>query len=126
MGAAYDPALGALHEAAAAEAGVTLRQGVYAGLAGPSYETPAEIRMLRTLGADAVGMSTVPEVTAARHQGVPVAGLSWSPTRPPGSGAGPLTHEDVQAVAARAAASLEAVLAAFLPPRCVEPARPGW
>ena len=62
MGSAYHPALGELLEVAAAEAGVTLRRGVYAGVAGPSYETPAEIRMLRTLGADLVGMSTVHEV----------------------------------------------------------------
>ena len=115
MGAAYDPALGAELEAAAAEVGVPLRRGVYAGVAGPSYETPAEIRMLRTLGADLVGMSTVHEVTAARHHGVPVAGLSVVTNPAAGLARGALTHEDVQAVAARAAASLEAVLAAFLP-----------
>ena len=92
-----------------------LRRGVYAGVAGPSYETPAEIRMLRTLGADLVGMSTVHEVTAARHQGVPVAGLSVVTNQAAGLSRTALTHEDVQAVAARAAASLEAVLAAFLP-----------
>ncbi len=114
MGAAYDPALGEALDAAAAAAGVTLRQGVYAGVAGPSYETPAEIRMLRTLGADLVGMSTVHEVTAARHHGVPVAGLSVVTNLAAGLAPAVLTHEDVQAVAARAAAALEAVLAAFL------------
>jgi purine-nucleoside phosphorylase len=115
MGAAYDPRLGALLEAAAAEVGVPLRRGVYAGVAGPSYETPAEIRMLRALGADLVGMSTVHEVTAARHQGVLVAGLSVVTNQAAGLSASPLTHDDVQRVAARAAAALEAVLAAFLP-----------
>jgi purine-nucleoside phosphorylase len=115
MGSAYDPGLGALLEAAAAEAGVPLRSGVYAGVAGPSYETPAEIRMLRALGADLVGMSTVHEVIAARHQGVPVAGLSVVTNRAAGLSTATLTHEDVQAAAGRAAAALEAVLASFLP-----------
>jgi purine-nucleoside phosphorylase len=115
MGSAYHPALGELLEVAAAGVGVTLRRGVYAGVAGPSYETPAEIRMLRTLGADLVGMSTVHEVTAARHQGVPVAGLSVVTNPAAGLSRATLTHEDVQRVAARAAAALEAVLAAFLP-----------
>ena len=115
MGTAYDPALGAKLEAAAADAGVALGRGVYAGVAGPSYETPAEIRMLATLGADLVGMSTVHEVTAARHQGVPVAGLSVVTNPAAGLSRTRLTHEDVQAVAARAAAALEALLSAFLP-----------
>ncbi len=115
MGAAYDPELGQLLEAAAAEAGVPLRRGIYAGVSGPSYETPAEIRMLRAMGADLVGMSTVHDVTAARHQGVPVAGLSVVTNPAAGLTRTALTHDDVQRVAARAAASLEAVLAAFLP-----------
>jgi purine-nucleoside phosphorylase len=115
MGTAWDPGLGALLEAAAAEAGVPLRRGVYAGVAGPSYETPAEIRMLRNMGADLVGMSTVHEVTAARHHGVPVAGISVVTNPAAGLTRARLTHEDVQAVAARAAAALEALLAAFLP-----------
>ena len=66
----YDPKLGALLDASAARLGIPLGTGVYAGVAGPSYETPAEIRMLRTLGADLVGMSTVLEVIAARHAGI--------------------------------------------------------
>jgi purine-nucleoside phosphorylase len=115
MGTAYDPGLGEQLEAAAAEAGVVLRRGVYAGVSGPSYETPAEIRMLRTLGADLVGMSTVHDVTVARHQGVPVAGLSVVTNPAAGLSRTALTHEDVQVVAARAGAALEAVLAAFLP-----------
>lgn len=73
---AYDPALGALAHEAAAAAGMTLREGVYVYVSGPFFETPAEVRMLRALGADAVGMSTVPEVTVARHMKVRVLGLS--------------------------------------------------
>ena len=115
MGTAWDPGLGALLEAAAAEAGVPLRRGIYAGVAGPSYETPAEIRRLPTMGADLVGMSTVHEVTAARHHGVPVAGISVVTNPAAGLTRARLTHEDVQAVAARAAAALESLLAAFLP-----------
>ncbi len=72
MTEAYDRELNQLAREAAREAGVTLREGVYAGLLGPTYETPAEIRMLRTLGADAVGMSTVPETIALRHLGARV------------------------------------------------------
>jgi purine-nucleoside phosphorylase len=115
MGSAYDPALGALLEAAAAEAGVALRRGVYAGVAGPCYETPAEIGMLRGLGADLVGMSTVHDVIAARHQGVPVAGLSVVTNPAAGLSKTTLTHEDVQAVAARAADDLSRLLERFLP-----------
>ncbi|MCL2450761.1 MAG: purine-nucleoside phosphorylase, partial [Polyangiaceae bacterium] len=70
--AAYDPGLRAALHSVARDAGVALREGVYAGMLGPQYETPAEIRMLRALGADAVGMSTVLEVIALRHMGVRV------------------------------------------------------
>ncbi len=115
MGCAYDPGLGALLEAAAAEAGVALRRGVYAGVPGPSYETPAEIGMLRALGADLVGMSTVHDVIAARHMGVPVAGLSVVTNPAAGLSRTALTHEDVQAVAARAAEALSRLLEGFLP-----------
>lgn len=73
---AYSPRLRTLAREAAAEAVVELAEGVYAAVPGPSYETPAEVRALRTLGADAVGMSTVPEVLAARHAGMEVAALS--------------------------------------------------
>lgn len=76
MTQAYDPDLRALARRVAAEAGVPLREGVYVSLAGPSFETPAELRMLRTLGADAVGMSTAPEVVVARHGGLRVLAIS--------------------------------------------------
>jgi purine-nucleoside phosphorylase len=72
----YDPILGAMAERACSKVGMTVRKGVYIAFTGPSYETPAEIRMARALGADAVGMSTVPEVIAARHMGVRVLGIS--------------------------------------------------
>jgi purine-nucleoside phosphorylase len=109
MSAAYDPRLcDAAHDAARA-AGVTLADGVYAGLLGPSYETPAEIRMLRALGADAVGMSTVSEVIALRERGVAVGAVSCITNA--AAGLGPkLDHEDVQRTAARVRRELEALL----------------
>jgi purine-nucleoside phosphorylase len=76
MSQAYDPELRRMAEAVAGENDIPLRKGVYAGLAGPSFETPAEIRFLRFIGADAVGMSTVTEVTVARHAGIRVLGIS--------------------------------------------------
>jgi purine-nucleoside phosphorylase len=76
MSKAYDPALRALALRVAADLKIELRQGVYAGLAGPAFETPAEVRFLRLIGADATGMSTVPEVTVARHMGMRVLGIS--------------------------------------------------
>jgi purine-nucleoside phosphorylase len=76
MSQAYDPDLRELARQVASEKGIVLREGVYVGLAGPSFETPADIRFLRTIGADAVGMSTVPEVTVARHGGLRVLGMS--------------------------------------------------
>ena len=76
MNGAYDPELRGLARAAAARLNIPLHEGVYIFLSGPTYETPAEVRMLRALGADAVGMSTVPEVTVARHSGMRVLGIS--------------------------------------------------
>ncbi|HEX9246286.1 MAG TPA: purine-nucleoside phosphorylase [bacterium] len=76
MSRAYDPQLAALAVTVARDAGVPVRQGVYVGVSGPSYETPAELEMMARWGADAVGMSTVPEVIAARHAGARVLGLS--------------------------------------------------
>jgi len=76
MTRAYDPALVALACRVAHDNGIPIHQGVYAGVAGPSFETPAELRFLRAIGADAVGMSTVPEVTVAHHAGIRVLGIS--------------------------------------------------
>jgi purine-nucleoside phosphorylase len=110
---AYDPQLRAMLVRAADGAGVPVHQGVYAMMAGPSYETPAEIRMLRTLGADAVGMSTVPEVIAAVHMGARVACLSCVTNAAAGLG-GALSHAEVEAVAQRAEESGVRILRAFL------------
>ena len=95
--------------------GIDVRSGVYAISAGPSYETPAEIRMLQRLGADAVGMSTVPEVIAARHMGVKVAGISCITNLAAGISAVPLSHEEVGETAARVREVFCGLLAAFLP-----------
>jgi len=101
MSFAYDSELGAQCEAAAREAGVALERGVYVGMLGPSYETPAEIRMLRALGADAVGMSTVPEVIALRQMGVRVGAVSCITNLAAGRSSEPLSHVEVEATAAR-------------------------
>ncbi|MFN2492394.1 MAG: purine-nucleoside phosphorylase [Pyrinomonadaceae bacterium] len=79
----------------ARQLGVTLRRGIYAGLAGPSYETPAEIHMLRSFGADAVGMSTVPEAIVARQMGMKVLGLSCITNMAAGITENPINHEEV-------------------------------
>jgi purine-nucleoside phosphorylase len=97
MTAAYDARLRALAHAVAAEAGISLREGVYAYVAGPSFETPAELRFLQFAGGDAVGMSTAPEVVVARHAGIRVLGISTIanlalPDPPPGL---TLSHEEV-------------------------------
>ena len=84
----------ALASRAGDAAGITLSEGVYAGLAGPSYETPAEIEMLRRIGGDAVGMSTVPEVIAANHLGARVLGISCITNLAAGTGP-ELSHDDV-------------------------------
>lgn len=101
MSTAYDRALCDAAEAACRAAGISVHRGVYAALTGPSYETPAEIRMLRTMGADAVGMSTVPEVIAARHMGLRVAGLSCMTNMAAGVLDAPLDHQEVLEVGER-------------------------
>ncbi|MDO8673491.1 MAG: purine-nucleoside phosphorylase [Dehalococcoidia bacterium] len=95
---AYDPPLRALALATANDLGLSLQQGVYAMVAGPSYETPAEVRFLREIGADAVGMSTVSEVIVARHCGMRVLGLSCIANQATASDAG-ISHDDVLSVA---------------------------
>lgn len=97
----YDPALRALAHTAARERGVRLEEGVYAGVLGPSYETPAEVRMLERLGADAVGMSTVAEVVAARARGLRCLGISTITNPAAGIGAARLSHAEVMEAAER-------------------------
>ncbi|WP_138493007.1 purine-nucleoside phosphorylase [Paenibacillus pinistramenti] len=95
MSEAYSRRLRDLAKSAAAEKGYPLQEGVYAGLLGPNYETPAEIRMLRTLGVDAVGMSTVSEVIVARHTGIEVLGISCISNMAAGILDQPLSHGEV-------------------------------
>lgn len=95
MSETYDPELRALARGAAREAGFAVHEGVYAALLGPSFETPAEIRMLQTLGGAVVGMSTVPEVLAARHMGMKVLVLSFAANPAAGLVDRPLTHTEV-------------------------------
>jgi len=97
----YAPRLRTLADETARAAGIRLGHGVYVALHGPSYETPAEIRFLRTIGADAVGMSTVPEAIAARHMGLEVLGISCITNAAAGILPQPLDHNEVMAVAAR-------------------------
>lgn len=99
MSAAYDPEYVALAQQIARKNGIDVREGVYVGLTGPSYETPAEIRMLRILGADAVGMSTVPEVIVARHAGIRVLGISCISNMAAGILPQPLSHDEVMETA---------------------------
>jgi purine-nucleoside phosphorylase len=101
MSAVYDPALQDIIASALAESGLPVRRGVYLALSGPSYETPAEIRMLAALGADAVGMSTVPEAVCARHMGLRVAGISCITNLAAGISDRPLSHQEVTETAER-------------------------
>jgi purine-nucleoside phosphorylase len=114
MSNAYDPVLRAQLHSAGSRLGMELRDGVYAMLPGPAYETPAEVRMLRTLGADAVGMSTVPEVTMARMLGLRVAGVSCITNPAAGIEQAPLAHADVLATTARVASQFQALVRAFM------------
>ena len=112
---AYDPAYRGLARAAAARLGLELGEGVYAAWLGPAFETPAEIRMMRALGADLVGMSTVPEVLAARHMGIRCLALSCVTNAAAGVRPEPIDHEQVLEVGARAAGDLVALLREVVP-----------
>ncbi|MFI5241861.1 MAG: purine-nucleoside phosphorylase [Gemmatimonadales bacterium] len=114
MSAPYDPALIAMLRDTALDAGIPISSGVYAALLGPSYETPAEVRMLERLGADAVGMSTVPEVLVARALGMRVAGVSCITNTAAGMSNSPISHAEVLATTARAAVSFERLVTAFV------------
>ncbi|MEB3286079.1 MAG: purine-nucleoside phosphorylase [Vampirovibrionales bacterium] len=111
---AYDQTLRQHLKTIAQAEGIVLEEGIYAGLSGPSYETPAEIRMLRTLGADAVGMSTVAEVIVARHMGMRVAGVSCITNAGAGITGEALSHAEVTETAERVKADFTRLLHGFL------------
>ena len=111
MGHAYDRALGHLADQVAEREGIHLHRGVYAAMLGPSYETPAEIRMLRQMGGNVVGMSTVPEVIAARHAGVAVLTISVVSNLAAGLAEEHLSHVDVTRVVGEAAPVLSRLVA---------------
>ncbi len=114
MTQAYDPALQDAARQAATEEGILLPEGVYIWFSGPSFETPAEIRAFRTLGADLVGMSTVPEVIAARHAGLRVAAVSAVTNLAEGMGGEALSHDQTLRVAKQGAARLGPLIQRFL------------
>lgn len=114
MTEAYDKGLRAQLHTAANSLGQHLQEGVYVGVTGPCYESPAEIRAFRTQGADAVGMSTVPEVIVARHEGLRVAGISCLCNMGAGMLPQPLTHEEVLEAGAAAASRFEALIRSFV------------
>lgn len=114
MSSAYSRKMAILMQKAAMEHGISLKEGVYIALTGPTYETPAEVRMLATLGADAVGMSTVPEVIAAKHAGIEVSGISFISNKAAGLSLSPLSHEEVSENAAKAEARFSAFMKRFI------------
>jgi xanthosine phosphorylase len=115
---AYDPALRDGLRAAAGDLGIDLAEGVYLAVSGPSFETPAEIRAFRTLGADAVGMSTVHETIVARHSGLRVAAVSAITNLAEGMSGEPVGHEQTLRDAARAADALAPLIARFVERSC--------
>jgi len=114
MSEPYDRALSALLREQAASLGIPMREGVYCGLLGPTYETPAEVRMLRELGADAVGMSTVPEAVVARALGMRVAGVSCITNLASGVSPTPLSHAEVIETTTRVASQFETLVERFV------------
>ena len=110
LSAVYPAGLRDIVAKAAAEVGIDYKEGVYAWQLGPSYETPAEIEMMHRVGADLVGMSTVPEAIALAHMGVPVIGISLVTNLAAGIGTEPLSHEEVTEIAAQAKQRFAALL----------------
>ena len=114
MQAVYDDGVRALAHSCAADLGMTLKEGVYAYMAGPQFETPAEIRMLRLIGADVVGMSTVPEIIAAAHCGMKVLGISCVTNFAAGVTGAPMTEEEVLDTSAKATSRFSALIDAVI------------
>jgi purine-nucleoside phosphorylase len=114
MSAPYDEALRRQLHGAAERLGIALQEGVYGGLLGPTYETPAEVRMLERLGVDAVGMSTVPEVIVARAVGMRCCAISCITNQAAGISSQAIAHEDVLAVTAVAASAFERLVTEFV------------
>jgi purine-nucleoside phosphorylase len=114
MTEAYSKRLRRVADEASRACGVPIAHGVYVAVHGPSYETPAEIRFLRTIGADAVGMSTVPETIAGRHMGMEILGISCITNPAAGVLPEPLVHDEVMAVARRVRAEFSALLEAII------------
>lgn len=114
MTVAYDPALRTIAREVAAGQGLQLQEGIYVAMPGPTYETPAEVRMLQRLGAHATGMSTVPEVVVARHMGARVLGISCITNKAAGITGQPLSHDEVTETATRVRSQFEALLAGVL------------
>ena len=109
----YSPELRAKLQSAARKEKITLHEGVYIGVSGPSYETPAEIRAFRTMGADAVGMSTIPEVLMARYCGLNVAAVSCITNHAAGTNKEPLSHQEVLNVGRKSAEKAVRLITAF-------------
>jgi purine-nucleoside phosphorylase len=115
MTEAYSKRLRALAKEVALEEGFPLSEGVYLAVTGPSFETPAEIRAFRTMGATLVGMSTVPETIVARHMGIEVLGISCVTNPAAGLGATPLSHEEVSVAGHKVERSLTGLLQRLMP-----------
>jgi purine-nucleoside phosphorylase len=115
MSEAYDSEMRDIAWEVAQQKGISLRQGIYIGLQGPSFETPAEIRMCRTLGADAVGMSTIPEVIIANHMGMRVLGISCITNMAAGILPQKLTHQEVMDTTERAGEKFRSLLQGIIP-----------
>jgi purine-nucleoside phosphorylase len=111
----YTPSCISIAHEVARELGIKVAEGVYVGLRGPSYETPAEVKMLRKLGGDALGMSTVPEAIVARHSGMQVLGISCITNVAAGMSGSPINHEEVIEVGARAGRELARLIVGIIP-----------
>ncbi|CAN5718348.1 purine-nucleoside phosphorylase [soil metagenome] len=114
MTTAYAPELRALVKEVAGKSSIALQEGVYVAMPGPTYETPAEVKMLQTMGADATGMSTVPEVVVARHMGARVIGISCITNQAAGISGHALSHDEVTETATRVRSTFEGLLDAIL------------